>query len=421
MSTKTDWTSRVDAYLSENADVNYITLSELNERVLKASPFGHRERTFLGGILRGLGWVKATHRFPDGQPGTNRQRECFRRPGEWEHMRALRDGKIPEGHVLKGVSTLVGEDGKPKLQWQKTSLHHDQLLEQVREATKALVEDARGAFKPVPLRRTNFDTDVLSVYPMGDPHLGMYAWAEETGNDFDCEIAERLMIEAAARLVAGAPATDEAMLVNVGDFFHSDNLENRTSRSGHALDVDSRWPRVLRIGVNLMRTMISLLLKKHKHVTVKNVPGNHDDMSAVTLNMLLQAYFENEPRVTIPDNLTNFSRHRFGKVLLGFHHGHDAKMEQLPAIMASEWPEDWGATRHRFWLTGHIHHQQWKDLPGCSVESFRTLAGRDKWAASKGYKSPRDMYRLSFHREYGDLGRARESLEMIEAAVGKAA
>ena len=79
------------------------------------------------------------------------------------------------------------------------------------------------------------NADLLTVYPMGDPHLGMYAWAAETGTDFDLEIAERNLTAATVRLVMASPPSEEALIVNVGDFFHGDTSANRTLRSGHGL------------------------------------------------------------------------------------------------------------------------------------------------------------------------------------------
>lgn len=332
---------------------------------------------------------------------------------EYEVVKQWRERyNLPENHILKGVSTLVDSNGNVRLQWQKTSLHHDELLEQVREATKALAKSVKPA-KPVARKCKATDKDVIEVYPMGDPHIGMYSWAAETGQDFDCEIAERNLISATTKLVAGARSSETALIVNLGDFFHSDTLENTTRRSGHALDVDTRWPRVIQVGVNAMRGCIDAALRKHKQVHVYNVIGNHDDQSSVMLSMILQAYYRKENRVTVDDGVGYFSKFRFGKTLLGFHHGHGTKMDNLGGIMASEWPEDWGASRHRYWLTGHIHHQQMRDLPGCKVESFRTMAARDAWAASKGYLSPRDMHRITYHKEYGEVGREIVTVEMV--------
>ena len=170
----------------------------------------------------------------------------------------------PPSHVIKGVSTLFDGDGSVKMQWHKTAVDKQELIRQTREICEALAEGV----KPVKAVKEPSNTidDHLTVYPMGDPHLGLYSWSEETGEDFDCEIAERNLVAATSLLVKNALPTEECLIVNLGDFFHSDNLENRTSRSGHALDVDTRWPRVIRVGVRAMVSCIAAALKKHQTV-----------------------------------------------------------------------------------------------------------------------------------------------------------
>jgi hypothetical protein len=72
----------------------------------------------------------------------------------------------------------------------------------------------------------------------------------------------------------------------------------------------------------------------------------------------------------------------------------------------------WGKTKHRWWLTGHIHHQQVQDFNGCAVESFRILAPPDAWAAQKGYRAARDMKAVILHREFGEVARHTVSADM---------
>src|SRR5690606_11750769 len=147
---------------------------------------------------------------------------------------------MPPGHLVKGASTLVRPDGSVAAQWIKTRQADVDRHEAMLEALSGLADQWRGLHDPTPAP-ANSNADLLAVYMMGDPHIGLYAWAEETGNSFDLEIAERTLVNAADRLVSVAPAARQALVVNVGDFYRSDNSFNRTARSGHALDVDTRW------------------------------------------------------------------------------------------------------------------------------------------------------------------------------------
>ncbi len=49
------------------------------------------------------------------------------------------------------------------------------------------------------------------------------------------------------------------------------------------------------------------------------------------------------------------------------------------------------------------------------VESFRTLAAKDAWHSSAGYRAGRDMCTITYHREFGEVARATANIDMIEA------
>jgi hypothetical protein len=253
---------------------------------------------------------------------------------------------------------------------------------------------------------------LLSVYPMGDPHIGCYAWAAEAGEDFDVNIARQDLLAAAGRLVDVAPASQRALICNLGDFFHADSLSQLT-KSGHKLDVDTRWPRVLRLGCHLMVDLITLALRKHAKVEVINAIGNHDDHSSIMLSAFLEAWFHAEPRVHVYPTTSKFHYIEHGRCLIGVTHGDTVKHLALGELMASYQPEAWGRTLHRYWYTGHIHHTSKTELRGAVVESFRTLAAKDAWHASQGYRSGRDMYAIVLDAEHGEVERHRCDIRQV--------
>jgi len=154
-------------------------------------------------------------------------------------------------------------------------------------------------------------------------------------------------------------------------------------------------------------------LEKHQNVVVRFVAGNHDPEAVWALAFTIAAYFESEPRVTVDLSPSAHWFFRFGKVLLGATHGDKSKSEQLPGVMACDRAEDWGQTKHRHWLCGHVHHSSLKEFPGVTVETFRTLAAADAYAAGHGYRAGRDMRSLVFHREHGEIERHRVDVGML--------
>jgi len=315
----------------------------------------------------------------------------------WNHL-------VPDGQKIRGVSSLVDSQGNVLMQWVKSAEDRERQLELYQEMVQAVIEGFPGRAKPVKAPAKT-SAHLISVIPMGDPHLGMYAWAEESGDDFDIEIAQRQLKRAIERLVASGPRSGLLYLLNLGDFFHADTKENRTLRSGHALDVDTRWGKVLGVGVQTMRHCIDMALRHHDAVKVINVAGNHDEHTSLSLSLILDAYYSDEPRVEVDKSVCPFRYIRFGKNLIGTTHGDMVKPEALPGIMATDRPEDWGAATHRYWYTGHVHHRRVFEFPGVTAESFRTLAARDAWHNASGYRAGRDMSLIVLEREGGEVER----------------
>lgn len=317
----------------------------------------------------------------------------------------------PAGHVVNGVSTLYDEHGNIRAQWVKSDAARKG-PEEWAQAIKEVFADATPV-RRIPRPKTT-QRETLTVYPIGDHHVAMYSWGEETGADYDIKIAENLLTSAAAHLVEIAPPSERALIANVGDFFHVDNLKNETSRSGNTLDVDTRYAAMIRAGVRMLRTFIERALAKHRTVEVICAIGNHDDIGAMWLSLALSLLYEKNPRVVVHTTPGKFHYVRHGQVLIGVTHGDTVRLEQLGAVMAADRPQEWGQTRHRYWLTGHIHQRRVIELPGVLVESFRTLAARDAYATSAGYRSGRDMMAIVFHAEHGEVARHRFDVGMLQ-------
>lgn len=319
---------------------------------------------------------------------------------------------VPEPFVVKGVSTYYNKEGKPSAQWVKSALDGEKREQMIREAVAALSEECRGLSPLIAAPARTMD-DLLAVYPLGDPHFGMYAWSKEAGEDFDLDIARALTLGAVDRLVQAAPAAKVAILLPLGDVFHMDDQSNQTPAHRHQLDADGRFVKVLQVGIQTFRHAVLRCLEKHERVIVRFVSGNHDPHAVWALAFSIAAYFDNEPRVTVDLSPAAHWFYRFGSVLIGSTHGDKNKHRDLLGVMATDRAEDWGQTKHRYFYTGHVHNQVVTELPGLVCESFRTLAAKDAYAAGAGYRAGRDMRCIVHHKDHGEIERHRCDVGMI--------
>jgi len=325
--------------------------------------------------------------------------------------------QLPDPKWITKVSTLFDQEGKVSQQWvqEKPEAVVQELawLALADELSKALPR-AEPIKAPVAALK-----DLMACYPVGDHHLGMLAWKDETGADYDLSIGERLLNKATDFLMQSTPAAEQALLVFLGDFMHYDSFVAQTPTSGHALDADSRFPKMVRTAIRCMRYMVERALQRHERVHVIIEIGNHDLASSIFLMECLRNVYENEPRIVIDNSPKHYHYFKFGRVLIGTHHGHGAKPDQLPLIMATDVPSEWGNTNHRYIWTGHVHHssklgQIARDHPGVEVESFRVLAPADAWASQKGYRSIRDMKAILMHKEHGEIARHTVNPAMLD-------
>jgi hypothetical protein len=318
----------------------------------------------------------------------------------------------PQGHVVKGVSTLYDAGGNVAMQWVKTR-NDAASIEETVEAILGAIGDRIDPAEPVPAPETT-DTDLVTVYPLADWHIGLLAWRRETDEDWDLGIARSIISKAMRRLVASSPSSEQAVVLGLGDLLHADNYQNRTARSGHLLDVDGRYPKTLRTATELVIETIDMALQKHALVLVRLIPGNHDDQSAIAVSLALSLFYAGNPRVTVDDNPGRYWWWRWGSVFLGAAHGDMAKMAELPLVMASSRPDDWGLSKHRLIFTGHVHHRSVlsaaKEYGGVNVESFNTPAAKDAWQTAAGYRSGRSVHSLTFHKTDGEIGRVRANI-----------
>ena len=319
---------------------------------------------------------------------------------------------VPQGYVTKGVSTYYNSEGKPSGQWVKASLSHEALVDAIRETIDGFKDDIPPSSAIVAPDAS--EEHLCNLYTFTDYHLGMLAWHKEGGSDWNISLAEKTIIAALARMIDQSPKAHTAVINIQGDFLHTDGKTPETPASKHVLDADSRFPKIRRSAIRIIRSLVTMSLHRHQEVHLIIAEGNHDEESAGWLADLFSVHYEEEPRVTVNDSVLPFYVLEWGNTMLGIHHGHKVKNESLPLLFAAQFPQAWGNTTRREIHCGHRHHRDEKEYNGVTVVQHPTLAARDAYAARGGWIADRAAWAITYHKKYGAVGRVMVTTEMLE-------
>ena len=320
-------------------------------------------------------------------------------------------GIAPDGYIVKGKSTLFDKEGKIAAQWVKTNVDMEFQLQMMR----SVIDDAMAdlpRYEPT-IAPTFTHESLCNLYTLTDSHVGALCWGLETGADWDLKIAERTLTGCFEHMVNSSPPARVAIVNQLGDFLHQDGIQAVTPTSGHLLDADGRFSKVVRVAVRILRRAVDFALERHEKVIVIMAEGNHDISSSIWLRAMFRMLYENEPRVEVIDTPLPYYVYQHGLTMLCFHHGHLKKNGELPILFASQFPQVWGATTKRYAHCGHRHHTEEKEHSGITVVQHPTLAARDAYAARGGWIAERQVTSITYHSGYGQVARNTITPEMI--------
>lgn len=326
---------------------------------------------------------------------------------------------VPDGFAVKGVSTLYREDGTVAAQWVKSTQDLSRIRAMIDAVIAGLVDEVPRS-KPIKAPKQS-PNGLLNCYVVTDYHLGMLAWGEETGADWDTEIAENMLVAWFAQAIAEAPDAELGVFAQLGDFLHWDGWDAVTPASHHLLDADTRFPKLARVAIRAVRRIIDMLLAKHLRVHVIMAEGNHDPTSSVWLRELCAAMYAGDPRITVDVRPDPYYALEWGKTLLLFHHGHKRKPANIDAVFVAKFRAEFGRTEFAYAHMGHMHHIDQKETSLMLVEQHRTLAAPDAYASRGGWLSARDAQVITYDKRYGERARRRIPAQMIADGLARVA
>jgi UDP-2,3-diacylglucosamine pyrophosphatase LpxH len=247
------------------------------------------------------------------------------------------------------------------------------------------------------------------VLVVADCHFGKYAWGRTTGgDDYDLDLAERLVGQAGDELVAVGDShkPTRRTIAFLGDLFHYDRPDGSTT-SGTPLERDGRLQKMIAVGCD---TLLRIIERSSQSVPtdVVIVNGNHDEVLTWTFQRILSERFRGSKSVRVKEDFTGRQYLTHGRNLLGFAHGHRAK-KKLPQIMALEASQHWAKCPYREWHTGHFHSQaaEWQrpieTLDGVIVRTAPALCPPDDWHSVNGFIGSRQACETFIYEPDGGL------------------
>jgi hypothetical protein len=245
----------------------------------------------------------------------------------------------------------------------------------------------------------------LLVIDIADLHIGKLATAFETGEDYNSQIAVKRAKDGLQGILNKSEGfyIDKVLFVAGNDILHTDNTK-RTTTAGTPQDTDGMWYDNFLMAKNLYIELLEKLLSFAEVEVVYN-PSNHDYTHGFFLMQLIEAHFSNSS-VRFNVDLKHRKAFKYGNNLIGTTHGDGAKIENLPLLLATEFPVLWSKTKHRYIYSHHIHHKTSKDFIGVTFETLRSPSGSDSWHHKNGYTGvPRAVEGYIHHKEFGQIAR----------------
>lgn len=327
------------------------------------------------------------------------------------------DGKKHGPMYVKGTTTLVGEDGKARLQWVKEDAKKSTEANRFMEAVEMFADKMENVRKPVDLEGVISNGSLMVKYPVADAHIGLMTYKDEVGTDWGLDEAVVAFKTGVKMLMDRSPKAAVGLILDLGDMVHVADSTGKTRGHGHVLDVDGRLDEIYEAAIEVVVSMIDEALKHHQLVIFRKTIGNHDGDTSLALGVFLKRLYKNEPRVIIEADGNLFWWYQFGSTLHFSAHGHTVKQRDLPEIIASDCKDVWSSCSYVYADTGHVHHQEVLETRSVKCESHNSLIPGDSYNYGSGYRAGRLLKSVVYDEKFGEIGRAIVNMEMIYAKL----
>ena len=174
---------------------------------------------------------------------------------------------------------------------------------------------------------------------------------------------------------------EEILIVVGGDYLHVDNLNNTTVKGTQLEEVD--FPKMISDGVEFLKSVIKVCLENSPNVKLVYLPGNHASSNDYIITWGAASSFDG---LDYDVDLEQFKHAWLGNHSIFLHHGDKVKNEKkLLEIMVSKYAREWGESKSRYLITGHLHHERSLAFGGLTHYQMMSPSASSKYERDNGF------------------------------------
>lgn len=311
--------------------------------------------------------------------------------------------------VTRHVVNSWGKEGNENFQvkaWLTEINPNELTIEQQADRFKERVKDFKIDYSKINVLRSERGERMMEI-SLFDFHLGQLSWKAEVGINYDIKIAKKMWMDATQYFANKVKEfkVGEILFPIGNDFFNVDSIGNVTTAGTHQ-DEDGRVQKSFVDGHELICDAINLLLRTGAKIHILIVPGNHDTQRTFYLGEVIRTYYKDCKKVTVDNSPASRKYCVYGKNLIGFAHGKDEKIADLPNLFSLEAAKDWSLVNYREIHIGHYHHDrrmssQVVDDKSIRVRVMPSIVPPSSWSKRKGFISVREAIGLLWKKEGG--------------------
>lgn len=241
--------------------------------------------------------------------------------------------------------------------------------------------------KPFPY---NESEEILEIN-YTDLHVGLLAWREETGADFDLNIIEQRFKESIADIIHRCRGRKFKLIrfITIGDILHIDN-ENQTTTKGTFQQADGRIAKIFDRAADLLLYALNTLLELKTPIEYVYLSGNHDRNTGYFLAHTTRNAFKKNSNIEFDISPNPLKVKIYGNSLVGYCHG-DMPEKNIGTWLIKSFRKEYGQTQYAEIHSGHLHSDIVKEVNGIKVIRSSTLCESSYWEHQQGYKSERAL------------------------------